>query len=72
MPYPAEAARREYAVGDLLDEQDAAVAAFAAIVTAARAAIAAIEFPLGSPARGYDLIDIDGSLCRLADRAPGQ
>jgi hypothetical protein len=62
MSYPANRARIEYAAGDLLDVQAAQTAAFHTIVTSARIAIAALEFPLGSPSAHYDISDIDGTL----------
>lgn len=62
MSYPANRARAEYAAGDLLEAQAVATAAFTAIITGARTALAALEFPLGSPAKHFDLGDIDGAM----------
>jgi hypothetical protein len=56
------AERIELAAAELLEEQAAATAAFAAVVITARAALAALEFPLGSPSRGYGLANIDATL----------
>lgn len=55
-------ARHPAAAGDLFNRQTAATATFRAIVMTTRALVAALEFPLGSPARGYDLVDIDAAL----------
>jgi hypothetical protein len=46
----------------LAAQQAAATASFQEIVRNARAAIARLDFPLGSPARGYDLQDIEAEL----------
>jgi len=68
MPYPANRARAEYAAGDLLEAQAVAIAAFATIITTARSAFAALHFSLGSPAKHFDLVDIDGALSDLLVR----
>ncbi len=78
-PYPSRAQLRAEAVADrLLATQAASTATFQAIVLAAGTAIAALEFPLGCPADGYDLDDVTGTLAdwaaqpdarRLQDRA---
>lgn len=49
-------------VSNLVHAHNEAATAFAAIVRTARAAINALDFPLGSPAAGYDLADIDATL----------
>ncbi len=46
-------------VSNLVHAHNEAAAAFAAIVRTARAAIAALDFPLGSPSGSYGLEDID-------------
>lgn len=62
-PYPSRAElRREYAIDALLADQAAATEAFHAIVATAAAGIAALEFPLGCPAAGYDMDDVTGIL----------
>jgi hypothetical protein len=68
MPYPANRARAEHAAGDLLETQAVATAAFEAVITTARTTIAALDFPLGSPAEHFDLADIDGALGDLLVR----
>jgi hypothetical protein len=62
-PYPTNA--QLYAEADanrLLAEQAAATAAFRHIVRAAIAAIDALHFPLGSPAAGFEIDDITGTM----------
>ena len=62
-PYPTQLQlRAESAIGALLAEQAASTAAFLAIVKTAQAGIAALDFPLGSPAHGFDLCDITDTL----------
>jgi hypothetical protein len=62
-PYPTQLQlRAESAIGALLAEQAAATAAFLVIVRTAQAGIAALNFPLGSPAHRFDLIDITSTL----------
>jgi hypothetical protein len=62
-PFPSQIQlRSEAAVDRLLAQQTDATKTFHAIVTQARAAIAALHFPLGSPAYGYDLEDITETL----------
>lgn len=67
MSYPANRARAEYAAGDLLEAQATATAAFVAVITTARQTIAALDFPLGSPAKHFDIKDIDSALRDLLD-----
>lgn len=70
-PYPSRRqARIEYAGGDLVDAQAADVAAFHKIINAARVAIAALTFPLGSPTQSLDLNDIEAALTDLLDTRP--
>ena len=62
-PYPTRAELRREAAADILfDAQATATDAFHAIVATARTAIAALEFPLGCPAAGYDMEDVTGTL----------
>jgi len=62
-PYPTHLQlRAESAIGKLLAEQAAATAAFLAIVRTAQAGIAALHFPIGSPAHHFDLCDITDAL----------
>ncbi len=62
-PYPTRAALHAEAIADgLLTEQAAVTAAFHAIVRTARAAIAALDFPLGLDAGGYAIEDVDTAL----------
>jgi hypothetical protein len=62
-PYPtALQLRAEAAIGTLLAEQAASTASFRTIIEAARTSINALSFPIGSPAHGYDLLDITGAL----------
>jgi hypothetical protein len=62
-PYPTHLQlRAESAIGALLAEQAASTAAFLDIVRTARAGIAALHFPLGSPAHRFDLADITDAL----------
>ena len=62
-PYPSRAElRREAGADRLLAAQAVASESFRAIVAAAAAAIAALDFPLGCPAVGYDMEDVSGTL----------
>jgi hypothetical protein len=62
-PYPTQLQlRADSAIGALLAEQAAATAAFVAIVKTAQTGFAALHFPLGSPALGFDLEDITETL----------
>lgn len=62
-PYPTTLQlRAESAIGALLAEQATATAAFLVVVKTAQAAFAALHFPLGSPALGFDLEDITETL----------
>jgi len=63
----AKRARIEYAAGDLMDDQAAVAAAYTKIINDARAAIAALTFPLGSPAKHFDLAGIDRALNDLLE-----
>ena len=62
-PYPTRAElRREAAADALFATQVESTDAFRAIVATAAAAIAALDFPLGCPAAGYDMEDVTGTL----------
>jgi hypothetical protein len=62
-PFPTVIVLQAEAAADcLLAEQADAVTAFQAIVRGALTGIRALHFPLGSPATGYDLEDIEGHL----------
>jgi hypothetical protein len=62
-PHPTRAALATEASADaLLASHARAVAAFQALVRDAIAKVRAIEFPLGSPASGYDVDDIESFL----------
>lgn len=52
----------------LLAEQEASRDKLRAILVAAMAAVGELDFPLGSPVRGYDKSDI---MDQLADMTPG-
>jgi hypothetical protein len=59
--------RAESTVEKLLADQAAATAAFVAIVKTAQAGIAALKFPLGSPARIFELTEITDCLSDWQD-----
>jgi hypothetical protein len=62
-PYPTTLQlRAETAIDQLLAEQAAVTATFLTIIRTAQAAIAKLEFPLGSPSHRYDLADITEAL----------
>jgi hypothetical protein len=62
-PYPSAGQLRMEDVADtLLAEQAAAVTAFQAIVQTALDAMRKLHFPLGSPASGYDVENIESFL----------
>ena len=54
----------ETATDRLLAEQASDTATFGTIIRHAQDHIAGLRFPLGSPAAGYDLIDITDTLDR--------
>lgn len=63
----------ETAIEKLLAEQAAETAIFGTIIRQAHATISALHFPLGSPAIGYDLVDIEDTLDRWTNgRDPQQ
>ena len=62
-PYPSAAQlRAEARANRLLGDQEASTVRFHALVRRMIAAIAALDFPLGSPSKHFDMVDILGTM----------